>query len=199
MKRCIIKIICLLSFILIQGCASMNISENLLFNDSNKKIPENIVIIASSKSKDYVLVRSIWGRTYNVPVGKALLPNAQKCMSSAFIDVLTLYTDEKKKYDSYVLELNFENYIFDIGKTTLSPNEVTLFMTGYLYDKNGNIIWKKSVNNTGISEPNKMMLIGMVTAGYDHDKGIVFATEQSLVKSLEQIREAMLSEINWGS
>lgn len=180
--------------ILGSGCASMNLSKDLTFTPREPSIARGISLYASREAQSFVLEGSKMGRTYRIPVGEALLPNAQSCLALAFehVDIAESLTSSKAPF---TVDLDFpEKGHIDIGLTSFSASPVTLSLRARVHCGDGTVIWEKTVQTTASAKSRwQIAAIIPIFGALGHDRAIVLAAEKSLQQSLDEIRDALLN------
>jgi len=133
------------------------------------------------------------GRSYRIPVGDALLPNAHHCFASIFqsAEVVRNLTTSG---GGYTVELDFPaKGIIDIGSTSFSASPVTLSLRARVHAGDGVVVWEKTVKTTASAKSRwQIAAIIPVFGALGHDTAIVLAAEKSLQQSLDEIRDALL-------
>ena len=180
--------------IVASGCASMNLSKDLSFSTGEDRIAQKAVLYARPEAQAFAVEGSRMGRTYKIPVGEALLPNAQRCLASAFESADIANDLSFSKVGPYTVEFDFpETGKLDIGLTSFSASPVTLSVRARVRKGDGPVIWEKTAKATSSARSRwQIAAVIPIFGALGHDTAIVLAAEKSLQQSLDEIRGSLL-------
>ena len=182
------------------GCASMDLSRNMAFSPAGGTAVRQISVYASPEAQAFVIEKAIFGgppmgRSYRIPVGEALIPNAQRCLSSVSekVDVVNILPPPQK---GFTVDLDFpEKGDIDIGLTVFSSSPVTLSLRARVRSQDGRVMWEKTVKKTASAKSHwQIAAIIPIFGALGHDTAIVLSAEKSLQQCLEAIRAGMLQD-----
>ena len=182
--------------ILMSGCASMNLSKDLTVSTDGSRIGHKAALYASPEAQAFVVEGARMGRSYRIPVGEALLPNAQRCLADTFDGCDIVQSVPASKGEEYTVELDFpEKGQIDIGLTSFSASPVTLSVRARVRTGDGEVTWEKTARTTASAKSRwQIAAIIPIFGALGHDSAIVLAAEKSLQQSLQEIKDSMLKD-----
>ena len=182
--------------VLMSGCASMNLSKDLAFPADGSRIGHRASLYASPETQAFMVEGSRMGRSYRIPVGEALLPNAQRCLAGTFDGCDIVQNASAPEGAAYLVELDFpEKGQIDIGLTSFSASPVTLSVRARVRTGDGKVIWEKTVKTTASAKSRwQIAAIMPIFGALGHDSAIVLAAEKSLQQSLQEIKDSILKD-----
>lgn len=170
------------------------------FSQTGTTVAKQMSLYASPETQAFVVEKDIFGgppmgRSYRIPVGEALLPNAEHCLASVCESVDTLSSLSTSR-EAYTVELDFpEKGDIDIGLTSFSASPVTLSLRARVRTRDGGVIWAKTVKKTASAKSRwQIAAIIPIFGALGHDTAMVLAAEKSLQECLEAVRDGILQD-----
>lgn len=198
----IIASICLIVPVL-SGCGpkiiTVSLRDNIKFAERTPKIALPIGLYVSPEAREYVIKYQLAGPLGKVnefrhmPVGAALMPNAQRSLSKVFQAVQPM--DSPEKAPAYYVEIKADPASsLEMGRWKFSEKSVDLYLVCMVKRSNGALIWKKTINSKAAKSNPQGWLAGvwMPAAIKGSNTKLKAAGEESLYLCLEALNAELI-------